>query len=638
MTFVVLATVLAVGLVPDVGSSERRSAEPSMASAERRWLTVPGATGNTVAVDSSTGRAFVLSDGDLRVLDTKAYTDDVATLAGPYGPPVAALGSIFAGRDGAIRRINPSTLLETGSWAAPSLSPEAELTAGDGGIVWRVFTHPSSDVARVYRLDPATGSVTWSEDTLALDGLAAGGSTVVGWQSSPGKVTSFQGAEPGAFVDSGISDLSQLAVSSDGSVVTAVDFENSRAVDLALPGFVPTGDTYDVAGSTIAVATTAGAGGAVAVVSAPDGSNANAKLRVYRRGHSAPVVDINLPSTGFPSGTQLEFSADGKQLFFLIKGMPQYGVLGRLVVAELASEVVTTAEPAVVGSRGGARVVVQASLGTGSSLTVAGQPVSVVVVPGPVQTLGVTHDDLAFTVPALDPGTKLIWLTNALGHATSAGPVHVVDLGPFVNAPWFVRKQVADLTGKRPTPQQFDAKMGLLANGSTAGQVIASIEHDRGQATQSAALIRLYRAVFLRPPDTAGLRYWQGQMTAGTRLVQVAATFAGSGEFERRYGTLSDAAFVDRIYRNVLGRAADPNGRAYWIGRLRAGTSRGLLVAQFSQSGEYVTRSTVDVERIELRLAMLGRTPTEAELAPLRALPLDQVAWQFLNDPGYSTN
>lgn len=44
------------------------------------------------------------------------------------------------------------------------------------------------------------------------------------------------------------------------------------------------------------------------------------------------------------------------------------------------------------------------------------------------------------------------------------------------------------------------------------------------------------------------------------------------------------------------------------------------------------------MQRIELRLAMLGRTPTEAQLAPLRGMDFADVAWQFLKDPNYSTN
>lgn len=629
-----MVAALLVGLSPGVGSA----AGTPMASADRIWISIPGGNASVSTVDPGTGRGFVLGSGNLQVVDVDTGIDDVATLTGPYGPPVAAFGSVFAGRDGAVWRIDPGTLMETTSWAAPSLSLSARLVAGGGGILWQTYEGLGSDQSRIYRLDPVTGTTTSSAGLHRLAGLAAGGDTVVGWTDSSGRLTQLTGAEPGPMVETGISDISHLAITADGSVVTAVDFENSRAVDFAMPGFVPTGDTYDIVGGTLAVATTAADGGAVAIVSAPTGANTDSTLRVYRRGSSAAVVDVDLPNWGFPSGTSLDFSADGKQVFFVVDGVPQEDRLPKLVVAELESDVVATAYPPVVGSRGGARAVVRASLGTGSSLTVDGDPVAVAVSPGAAGSRGGTVDDLAFTVPAMAPGTKLVWLTNALGHARSAGPVHVVDLGPFTNAPWFVRKQMSDIAGAKATTQQVDAVMQQLIDGTTPGQFIAGLQVARGQATQRAALIRLYRAVFLRPPDTGGLRYWEGRMAGGTRLQQVAATLVASSEFQRRYGSLPNDVFVDQIYQNVLGRHPDPGGRAYWIRKLSSGTSRGVLVAQFAQSGEYVRKSTGDVQRIELRLAMLDRTPTEAQLAPLRGMDLDDVAWQFLNDPNYSTS
>ena len=594
-----------------------------------------------MAVDPGTGRAFVRSDGDLRVLDTRTYQDDVAALPGPWGDPVALDGSIYAVRDGAIRRISPVTLEETGSWTAPSIYSSTRLSAGDGGLLWETQERtapgePPGYPTTVHRLDPVTGAVTASSTSYPwLTGLTAVDDGAVIWSQFSGLAAGLDGAEPGPFVDLGIDNLFDIALDDEATIATAVDYGKEQAVDFSLPGFIPTGDTYDFDGVALQTATTSANGGAVAIVTIPDPYTLVPKLQVYRRGQSTPVVEVSIPG---PSGIDLAFSPDGTQLFALTPDQSSNFIPGRLVVAELTSDVVATAYPPVVGSRGGAKVVVKASLGTGSTVRVGGDPVDVTVARGTVQTLGSTIDEIGFAVPATAPGTEPVEVTNALGHAVSGGSVRVVDLGPFVNAPWFVHKQFSDVTGERPTAQQIDAGIQSLAAGATAGEVIASLEAGRGQATTSAALIRLYRAVFLRPPDTGGLTYWLGRMEGGTRLVQVAATFAGSREFKNRYGSLSDPAFVDRIYQNILGRPADPSGRAYWIRKLGAGTSRGVLVAQFAQSGEYVTKSSGDVQKIELRLAMLDKTPTEAQLAPLRSMDLADVAWTFLNDPSYKTS
>lgn len=106
-------------------------------------------------------------------------------------------------------------------------------------------------------------------------------------------------------------------------------------------------------------------------------------------------------------------------------------------------------------------------------------------------------------------------------------------------------------------------------------------------AAEAQTLDRLYRAYFLRAPDEAGMSYWTSQVAAGTSMTVVSDSFAASGEFRQRYGSLDDAQFVERIYRNVLGRPAEQAGGDYWRATLAAGASRGDLVLAFSQSPEF---------------------------------------------------
>jgi hypothetical protein len=102
---------------------------------------------------------------------------------------------------------------------------------------------------------------------------------------------------------------------------------------------------------------------------------------------------------------------------------------------------------------------------------------------------------------------------------------------------------------------------------------------------------RLYQAYFLRLADQSGFDYWVGRRASAVSLVDISAAFAASAEFQNRYGSLSDATFVDLVYANVLDRSADADGRAYWIGRLQQGVSRGEVMIGFAESPEYVTRT-----------------------------------------------
>ncbi|MYM89917.1 DUF4214 domain-containing protein [Rugamonas sp. FT82W] len=98
---------------------------------------------------------------------------------------------------------------------------------------------------------------------------------------------------------------------------------------------------------------------------------------------------------------------------------------------------------------------------------------------------------------------------------------------------------------------------------------------------------RLYQAAFNRAPDESGLGYWIANMDKGLSLQATAGYFIGSEEFGRRYGAnLSDADFVTQLYNNVLHRAPDAEGHAYWLHDLQIGVARANVLANFSESPE----------------------------------------------------
>lgn len=66
-------------------------------------------------------------------------------------------------------------------------------------------------------------------------------------------------------------------------------------------------------------------------------------------------------------------------------------------------------------------------------------------------------------------------------------------------------------------------------------------------------------AFFLRSPDEDGRSYWTNRYLSGElSLPGVATNFAGSPEFQGRYGQLDDAQFVRLVYQNVLEREVPP--------------------------------------------------------------------------------
>jgi hypothetical protein len=102
-----------------------------------------------------------------------------------------------------------------------------------------------------------------------------------------------------------------------------------------------------------------------------------------------------------------------------------------------------------------------------------------------------------------------------------------------------------------------------------------------------ASVFRLYEATLARVPDNAGLTSWAAALDAGTPLVNIAAGFVNSSEFQSHYGALDNTQFVTLLYNNVLGRAPDASGLAGWVATLNAGASRASVVIGFSESPEF---------------------------------------------------
>ena len=109
-----------------------------------------------------------------------------------------------------------------------------------------------------------------------------------------------------------------------------------------------------------------------------------------------------------------------------------------------------------------------------------------------------------------------------------------------------------------------------------------------------------------REPGAAPLAQRTATVRGGGSLADVVVALAGSDEAWRRAGG-TDEAWVDQLYRSVLGRPADPAAVEHWVGALAAGTTdRGRVVRSVWGSAES-RRARV----VELYLDLLDR-PADA--------------------------
>ena len=142
----------------------------------------------------------------------------------------------------------------------------------------------------------------------------------------------------------------------------------------------------------------------------------------------------------------------------------------------------------------------------------------------------------------------------------------------------------------------------LVADGAmTLEQVRAAIIDDPYTTNNVDVVVRMYQAAFGRLPEAASsLEFYADRLASGVEQPwTLAFTFARSPEFVERYGLTfnerPNAAFITAMYLNVLGRAPDDAGFAYY---LNGSMTVSQILQGFAQSPEFRDRTDAAVESL----------------------------------------
>ena len=114
-----------------------------------------------------------------------------------------------------------------------------------------------------------------------------------------------------------------------------------------------------------------------------------------------------------------------------------------------------------------------------------------------------------------------------------------------------------------------------------------ALDIDAGETAGQA--YRLYQAAFARTPDMPGVAYHMNDMeNNGLSIQQIASNFMASPEFKTQYGeNLSDDAYINALYQNVLGRGASDDEVAYYQDHFDRGIwDRPQVMINFAESPE----------------------------------------------------
>lgn len=157
--------------------------------------------------------------------------------------------------------------------------------------------------------------------------------------------------------------------------------------------------------------------------------------------------------------------------------------------------------------------------------------------------------------------------------------------------------------GRQPSVETIDLDVTGLEQGADRidfTTVMARSEHWSG-----ASLDRMYRDVLGREPDVEGRAYWLGQIADGLNLQDLGTYFYGSNEYATGAG--SSDAYVTGLYNALLGRQPDSDGLAYWTDLLDSGSASPPDVA----NGFYASVESRRDRAASLYQQVLGTPPTE---------------------------
>ena len=167
--------------------------------------------------------------------------------------------------------------------------------------------------------------------------------------------------------------------------------------------------------------------------------------------------------------------------------------------------------------------------------------------------------------------------------------------------------------------QAFLATLGRPAEGSAATWGSTSLSLDAlldsifiAENTDGDFVEYLYQNILGRASDAEGKAFWNSLLATSTKeavLAQFKAAVIAAGQADPSnadYQGLiaTNKAFVQALYTNLLGREADAEGLDFWANALTLGTSRGDLLAQFTAAAMASGADNDDYQAITAKLAV----------------------------------
>jgi hypothetical protein len=209
-------------------------------------------------------------------------------------------------------------------------------------------------------------------------------------------------------------------------------------------------------------------------------------------------------------------------------------------------------------------------------------------------TPNLNNGQATFGVPSLSLGTYTVNVTYNGGDPNfTTGNPGTLTLNVLTRNQGFVVQLYHDLLNRTPSMSeilgwstQLDAGVSRTA---IANGFVNSYEF-RANEVQALYTKYLHRTPVIQPGwEGDG---WARYLLAGNTVEQLASILVGSVEYFNRSSPTfqgnTNAAFVDNLYRDALGRTAVPDGENSWVPLLNVGVQRSTVGFAIINSGEAI--------------------------------------------------
>ncbi len=148
-----------------------------------------------------------------------------------------------------------------------------------------------------------------------------------------------------------------------------------------------------------------------------------------------------------------------------------------------------------------------------------------------------------------------------------------------------------------------------------------------------AQIAALYRSLLDHEGDPESVAAWTRSLQSGIAIQDVIASICDGFEYKTNHP--GGPVFVESLYRRLLHRASDPEGRTAALAALRQRSSTLAVIRGFLASSEYCCQQVT-----ELYVGLLGREPepaalSEQSLALMQGTPLQQIVLDLVTSAEY---